>query len=67
MNSADSYPTVKLPILMRITLQQPLQSSDITKMADQLDHSMGSYMTYFQVLCILLAAVMIYLLTKADH
>ena len=37
---------------------------DITKMADQLDHSMGSYMTYFQVLCILLAAVMIYLLTK---
>ena len=37
---------------------------DITKMADQLDHSMGSYMNYFQVLCILLAAVMIYLLTK---
>ena len=32
---------------------------DITKMADQLDHSMGSYMTYFQILCILLAAVMI--------
>lgn len=37
---------------------------DITKMADQLDHSMGSYMSYFQVLYILLAAVMIYLLTK---
>ena len=37
---------------------------DITKMADQLDHSMGSYMQYFQVLCILLSAVMIYLLTK---
>lgn len=37
---------------------------DIIKMADQLDHSMGSYMSYFQVLCILLAAVMIYLLTK---
>lgn len=33
-------------------------------MADQLDHSMGSYMQYFQVLCILLSAVMIYLLTK---
>ena len=33
-------------------------------MADQLDHSMGSYMNYFQILCILLAAVMIYLLTK---
>lgn len=37
---------------------------DITKMCDQLDHSMGSYMQYFQVLCILLSAVMIYLLTK---
>lgn len=37
---------------------------DITKMCDQLDHSMGSYMEYFQVLCILLSAVMIYLLTK---
>lgn len=37
---------------------------DITKMANQLDHSMGSYMEYFQVLCILLSAVMIYLLTK---
>lgn len=37
---------------------------DITKMCDQLDHSMGSYMQYFQILCILLSAVMIYLLTK---
>lgn len=37
---------------------------DITKMCDQLDHSMGAYMTYFQVLCILLSAVLIYLLTK---
>ena len=33
-------------------------------MADQLDHSMGSYMTYFQYLCVLLSAVLIYLLTK---
>lgn len=37
---------------------------DITKMCDQLDHSMGAYMDYFQVLCILLSAVLIYLLTK---
>ncbi len=37
---------------------------DITKMTDQLDHSMGAYMQYFQVLCILLSAVMIYLLSK---
>lgn len=33
-------------------------------MADQLDHSMDSYMTYFQYLCVLLSAVLIYLLTK---
>lgn len=37
---------------------------DITKMCDQLEHSMGSYMDYFQILCILLSAVLIYLLTK---
>lgn len=37
---------------------------DITKMCDQLDHSMGSYMQYFQVLCTILSAVLIYLLTK---
>lgn len=37
---------------------------DITKMCDQLDHSMGSYMKYFQILCILLSAALIYLLTK---
>ncbi|MGN0154786.1 MAG: FtsX-like permease family protein, partial [Lachnospiraceae bacterium] len=37
---------------------------DITKMCDQLDHSMGAYMNYFQILCILLSAVLIYLLTK---
>lgn len=37
---------------------------DITKMTDQLDHSMGAYMNYLKVLCILLSAVLIYLLTK---
>ncbi len=37
---------------------------EITKMADQLDHSMGAYMAYFQYLCIILSAVLIYLLTK---
>ncbi|MSS63489.1 ABC transporter permease [Velocimicrobium porci] len=37
---------------------------DITKMCDQLDHSMGSYMEYFQFLCVILSAVLIYLLTK---
>lgn len=41
-----------------------LTKREITKMCDQLDHSMGSYMQYFQVLCILLSAALIYLLTK---
>ncbi|MCM1157023.1 MAG: FtsX-like permease family protein [Bacteroidales bacterium] len=41
-----------------------ITKQDITKMCDQLDHSMGAYMQYFQVLCILLSAVLIYLLTK---
>lgn len=37
---------------------------DITKACDQLNHSMGSLMKYFQILCILLSAVLIYLLSK---
>lgn len=41
-----------------------ISERDITKMCDQLDHSMGSYMQYFQFLCILLSIVLIYLLTK---
>lgn len=41
-----------------------ITKEDITKMCDQLDHSMGSYMTYFEILCVLLSAVLIYLLTK---
>lgn len=39
-------------------------SEDILKMAAQLDHSMGAFMLYFQYLCILLAAVLMFLLTK---
>lgn len=41
-----------------------ITSEDILKMAAQLDHSMGAYMVYFQYLCILLSAVLIFLLTK---
>ncbi len=46
------------------TVAAVITERDITKMCDQLDHSMGSYMQYFQVLCILLSAAMIYLLSK---
>ncbi len=41
-----------------------ITKEDITKMCDQLDHSMGSYMEYFEFLCVLLSAALIYLLTK---
>jgi len=37
---------------------------DITKVADQLDHSMGDFMTYLEVLCIGIAVILIYLITK---
>ena len=37
---------------------------EITKMADQLDRSMGFIMYAFKILCIFLAAIMIYLLSK---
>ena len=41
-----------------------ITKDDVTKIARQLDHSIGGYMEYFQVACILLSAVLIYLLTK---
>lgn len=41
-----------------------ITKADITKMCDQLNHSMGAYMQYFQILCMLLSAVLIYLLAK---
>lgn len=37
---------------------------DFNKIADQTAHSMGATMTYFQYLCVLLSAALIYLLTK---
>ena len=41
-----------------------ITKDDVLKISRQLDHSMGSYMKYFQVICIVLSAVLIYLLTK---
>lgn len=37
---------------------------DIIKMTAQMNRSLGAYMRYFQYLCILLSAILIYLLTK---
>ena len=41
-----------------------VSAEDVTKMANQLDHSIGSYMDYFSVLTVLIAALLIYLITK---
>ena len=38
--------------------------NDMTKLTRQLDHSMGSYMLYFQYVCMIIAAILLYLLTK---
>lgn len=41
-----------------------MTKKDVTKISRQLDHSMGNFMAYFRVACVILAAVLIYLLTK---
>ena len=35
-----------------------ITAKDITKMVDQLDHSLGSYMVYFQYMCIALSVIL---------
>lgn len=45
-------------IVKRIT------SDDMMKIAKQLDHSFGSYIVYFQYVCVIIAAIILYLLTK---
>ena len=37
---------------------------DMTKMSNQLEHSIGGYMTYFTYMCGIIAAILIYLITK---
>ncbi|MBO4762619.1 MAG: ABC transporter permease, partial [Lachnospiraceae bacterium] len=41
-----------------------ITAEDVLRVVQQLDHSLGGYMTYFEVVCILIAVVIIYLLTK---
>lgn len=54
----------EIPDIDEAHIATVITQRDITKMCDQLDHSMGAYIPYFQVLCILLSAVMIDLLAK---
>ncbi len=41
-----------------------LTAEDIRKIANQLNHSMGGMMDYFSVTCVVLAALIMYLITK---
>ena len=41
-----------------------ITEDDVLKISRQLDHSIGGYMVYFQYACIILSAILIYLLTK---
>ena len=45
-------------------IAKEITAHDMLKVADQLDHSMGSYMLYFQYVCFIVAAIILYLLTK---
>ena len=45
-------------IVKRITAE------DMVKIANQLDHSFGNYIVYFQYVCMIVAAIILYLLTK---
>ena len=45
-------------------IAKEITADDMTKLTRQLDHSMGAYMTYFQYVCVIVAAVILYLLTK---
>lgn len=41
-----------------------ITADSVRKIVDQLDHSFGSYMLYFQFICVALSVVLIFLLTK---
>mgnify|MGYP002623783661 CR=1 FL=1 len=45
-------------------IAKEITSDDMLKLTKQLDHSMGAYMLYFQYMCVIVAAIILYLLTK---
>ena len=45
-------------------IAKKITAEDMTKLTRQLDHSMGAYMLYFQYVCVIVAAIILYLLTK---
>lgn len=45
-------------------IAKEITEEDMLKIARQLDQSMGAYMVYFQYVCIIVAVIILYLLTK---
>lgn len=58
------FTSAKIKDVKKDYIATVITEREITKMSNQLDHTMGSYMLYFQFLCVVLSAVLIYLLTK---
>ena len=54
----------KIKDIDRSLIATVITKQEIVKMCNQLDHSMGNYMLYFQYVCIILSAILMYLLTK---
>ena len=45
-------------------IAKKIVAEDMVKIANQLDHSMGNYIEYFQYVCVIISAILLYLLTK---
>lgn len=58
------FSDTKIKDIKEAYIASVITSEAITRMAGQLDHSMGAIMKMFQVICIILAVVLLYLLTK---
>ena len=54
----------KINEIDRDSIATTITKKDVIKVAKQLDHSMGSFMKYFQYLCTGCAVILLYLLTK---
>lgn len=54
----------KINEIDRDSIATTITKKDVIKVAKQLDHSMGSFMRYFQYLCTGCAVILLYLLTK---
>lgn len=45
-------------------IEEVITENDVTKVVRQLEHSMGDYMDYYNYICVVLSALLMYLITK---